>query len=1129
MGAVLAMALLSPWPHHARGQAAPGNYVRVATWHETATSIPPRLWIDPAGLAVAPSGLIFTSDSRLRRVEVLNADGTARLTFGRGSSPQDLVAPGHVDVDEARDRVYVADPGIGRLAVYALDGTPVALWPQIAGPTGVAVAPDGRVVVADADGDRVRVFAPDGTEQASWGGTGTGPTQYDYPAGVDVGEDGTVYVADRGNGRVVATTLVGQAVEVYPLDTGQQIAPNQIDLTGADPYDVAVDRDDLYIATDLGLGYYSLETRKMRGVLAQQAVEAVEVTQHGVFGAIVPREGYPEVWRYRYRQATGDPKDRWGSPATVLGFFDGLETLTIGDDERAYLLDVPPRIQRLSLGGVVEGQIDSPDPVEVEADVAGTVYAAAANQLYAYSADGTLRWQSTLRATIPGGGNEEVTGLAWDAARQRLLVLESASHTLFVFDAQGEEVRRWALKPEDDFSQLWTDLAVGPDGTIYALDRGGSQVRGWDPIAFRLLVEVTLSEPAARFDVAPDGTLLVLYTSGWARRLAPDGTVRATWDTTRLDLGRDSRPSDVAVDAAGRVYVVDSQANVVSVFQWDANAPAQTPQQVEQGCDLGGDKRALPGELPLGETVEVNLTARGACAAERSKADIAIMIGSQATGRRVPDAIMQFLDLIDPGSDLVSIEGSRLTADLHFLRRVARQAGFGQAGPSFGRPTGCGGLAGDIATAEQVLFGVRGRPNVRKVIILLVSCSGDAYRQQKAQIKRAAGQAKRRGAEIFAIRFNRGTDEAVLYDIASDPSYVYKSSGEWQLASIYRRISGQIRPTTLLKEITLTDEIPANMAYLVGSAEPPATLHGNTLVWRLTNVGLLGIGVRYLLRPLEPGTWPTNVRAWADYLDATGKAGHIDFPVPMVRVLAPTPTPTVTRTPTPTRTATPRPTATDEPTPTAEPQALYLPLLLRERCDTERRRVDAVLVLDASTSMLEAARSGRSKLEAARSAAQLFLDRLDFSRDQAAIVTFNSDVAVLQALTADRAALDAALAAIAVSPQTRIDLGIEAAAAELVSARHRPGNQRAMIVLTDGRANPVAADVPLARAEEAKAAGVTLYTIGIGEELDVAALERMASRPEYFFRAPDAEDLAQIYAGIAGAIPCPADAFWGGR
>jgi hypothetical protein len=39
----------------------------------------------------------------------------------------------------------------------------------------------------------------------------------------------------------------------------------------------------------------------------------------------------------------------------------------------------------------------------------------------------------------------------------------------------------------------------------------------------------------------------------------------------------------------------------------------------------------------------------------------------------------------------------------------------------------------------------------------------------------------------------------------------------------------------------------------------------------------------------------------------------------------------------------------------------------------------------------------------------------------------------------------------------------------------------------------------------------------------------MASRPEYFFRAPDAEDLAQIYAGIAGAIPCPADAFWGGR
>lgn len=39
----------------------------------------------------------------------------------------------------------------------------------------------------------------------------------------------------------------------------------------------------------------------------------------------------------------------------------------------------------------------------------------------------------------------------------------------------------------------------------------------------------------------------------------------------------------------------------------------------------------------------------------------------------------------------------------------------------------------------------------------------------------------------------------------------------------------------------------------------------------------------------------------------------------------------------------------------------------------------------------------------------------------------------------------------------------------------------------------------------------------------------MASRPAWAYRAPDAEDLAAIYRAIAVAIPCPKDAFWGGR
>jgi|GEM_PF-5489404 hypothetical protein len=49
------------------------------------------------------------------------------------------------------------------------------------------------------------------------------------------------------------------------------------------------------------------------------------------------------------------------------------------------------------------------------------------------------------------------------------------------------------------------------------------------------------------------------------------------------------------------------------------------------------------------------------------------------------------------------------------------------------------------------------------------------------------------------------------------------------------------------------------------------------------------------------------------------------------------------------------------------------------------------------------------------------------------------------------------------------------------------------------------------------------------DDFNVPELREMAPKPEYFYRAPDGEDLLAIYAEIADEIPCPAEAFWGGR
>lgn len=240
----------------------------------------------------------------------------------------------------------------------------------------------------------------------------------------------------------------------------------------------------------------------------------------------------------------------------------------------------------------------------------------------------------------------------------------------------------------------------------------------------------------------------------------------------------------------------------------------------------------------------------------------------------------------------------------------------------------------------------------------------------------------------------------------------------------------------------------------------------------------------------------------------------------------PTPSPTATPTRTPTPTATP--TAAPSPTATPKPAPIHLPILLRDPpCERVKPRVDVVLVIDASSSMLETTRAGRPKLDAARAAAAVFLDLLDLPGDQAAVVGFNATAWLAQPLTGDRTALSRALDGLAVAQLTRIDLGIGAAHAELRSPRRTAAHQPAIVVLTDGRNNPEPVSSAIAAAGAAKADGIRLFTIGLGDDVEADALARMASTAGDYFFAPDGEDLAAIYRAIAGAFePCPPSTWW---
>lgn len=284
---------------------------------------------------------------------------------------------------------------------------------------------------------------------------------------------------------------------------------------------------------------------------------------------------------------------------------------------------------------------------------------------------------------------------------------------------------------------------------------------------------------------------------------------------------------------------------------------------------------------------------------------------------------------------------------------------------------------------------------------------------------------------------------------------------------------------------------------------------------------------------IPPTPTPSATASDTPVPTATATSSPTFTPPPPIPASA-TPTPSPTRTPTTTPSQPPA-SATATSTWTPIPRPIYLPVLLHETCLPAY--VDVTLVLDLSTSMERPTRAGGvTKLAAAIDAARRFVGVLRLAPDaqgrgdRAAIAWFNATAAVEQPLTADPGALGAALDRLPphVAELTRLDLGLQIGA-DAALAGARPGSVPVVVILTDGLPNgvPPAADgrpetTVLRVAADAKAAGVRIYTIGLGapDDLDAGLLRAVASSPANYSYAPDAEDLRLVYANLAASLRC---------
>jgi len=572
---------------------------------------------DPWGLAVDRAGVVYVTDGNtVRKITPDRAVSTlagspdeAGSTNGVGTDarfnmPQDIAVDrnGHLyvaDYFNATVRKITPDGMVSTLAgapgqFGQADGPGTDA--RFAGPRCLAVDDAGNVYVGDFGNHTVRRITPDGMVTTLAGSAGqAGSTdgigseaRFQSPLGLAVDTAGNIYLSDGQNGthygciRKIApdgrvTTLAGQAGTSGSADG----IGNAARFSG--PFGVGVDADaNLYVADG-----WNCTIRK--------------VTQAGEVTTFAGQAAGPEL-------LDGDG---------VSARFSQPSGLAVGPGGDLYVADTVNRAVRMvTPNGTVTTLAASVDlgdgtnftpfsfPAAVAVDPTGDVYVTDGNNtVQRVTPDGAV----TLVAGKAGeAGNADGVGSEARFCMPRGLVVD-ASGTLYVADAANGTIRQ--ITPRGIVTTLAgqagvvgstdgigagaafyspTDLALNPESTaLYVTDSGNCTIRKvtLDGVVSTLVGRAGESGSAdgigaqARFSrmggltVDRAGMIYVADSSNnTIRRVTPDGLVTTLAGSPGQfgyadGVGSEVRfymPADVAVDAAGVLYVADTLNNTLS-------------------------------------------------------------------------------------------------------------------------------------------------------------------------------------------------------------------------------------------------------------------------------------------------------------------------------------------------------------------------------------------------------------------------------------------------------------------------------------------------------------------------------------------------------------------------------------
>jgi len=294
----------------------PSPYQRIEPWAE----LPPGVEQWPAVTAVepGPDGNLYVMHRCFENIcagrpedPIVKYDGTGRPLASWGAGL--FIYPHGFHVDH-EGNVWATDAGgeggIGHQVLkFSPDGELLMALgkPGVAGegpdvfnePTDVLVAPGGELFVTEGHGagnNRVVKLTAGGEFIMAWGGTGTGPGEFDRPHAIALDSRGRLFVADRSNNRIQIFDQEGRY-----LDEWRQFGrPSGIYITADDTIYVADSESwgpdnpgwkkgiRIGSAVDGSVAYFIEDIESMTD--AHSGAEGVGVDADGnVYGAVVRR------------------------------------------------------------------------------------------------------------------------------------------------------------------------------------------------------------------------------------------------------------------------------------------------------------------------------------------------------------------------------------------------------------------------------------------------------------------------------------------------------------------------------------------------------------------------------------------------------------------------------------------------------------------------------------------------------------------------------------------------------------------------------------------------------------------------------------------------------------------------